>query len=376
MAAPPALRSFWEGLSSRSLASSIAIVAFALAEFVFCCVFVTPPRVARLDLRRIMEDAQDEYARLTVRSLAMRYAPHRGLTVAYAGTSTARLSLLHGETPKLLQDYLAAQVGEPVSFYTLVADSQTLHEAVVVSDQLPEDFRGVMVLMISDTRNDERNLTFRIQDRKFRAGSRVALDSAAGDEVLSLLDEKRPVRTGIYFVDHLAFFAVRRFAGVRLKPDVLGQPLPDQRFVPPGQRRPSPAQHQAMGWERVRRDFEERPRMAIFSKYLPVLEALVNSWKRRGITGIIIEAPANPLYDTVKGEAYRREYEVEMRRFADRMNVTYWDLNPELSLVPADFADHIHLAGKSARFRFQAAFLRKLAPVLKEAARPAAPAAR
>ena len=123
-------------------------------------------------------------------------------------------------------------------------------------------------------------------------------------------------------------------------------------------------------WERVKHDYEQRPKMPMLSKEAPIVEALVASWKRRGLTGVLLEAPDNPKYDEVKGgmqEVYRRE----MPLFAARLGVEYWDLNPEVGLKATDFIDHVHLFDRAARFKFQAAFVRRLAQFMKPMAHPA-----
>ncbi|HVY47110.1 MAG TPA: hypothetical protein VHB21_14580 [Minicystis sp.] len=357
--------SFWRGLFHPSLASCVGAPLFVLFELAVFCLLVTPAHLAHIDAKIIMESPRDDYARITINALRLRYLTPKGLNVAYIGASSARQALLNSESPGLIEDYLTAQVGEHVTFHFLCADAETLEEAIVMTDQLPPDYRGVAVVVISDYRDEDRERFFREHDRMFRAGSRLALYSPEDERLAPELGEAKPRHTGIYFLDFFPFFAVRRVVGARLY-----RSLPK----PPGDGAPGPmnpaqqaafARHMQLAWERVKKDYDARPKLAILNKDLPILEALVGAWKRRGVTGILLEAPDNPRYDALKGgmrEVYRREMPV----FAQRLGVEYWDLNPEVELRPSDFADHVHLLDRGARFKFQAAFVRRLGAFMRD----------
>jgi hypothetical protein len=360
--------SFWQGLSAPSLASCIGAFAIAALELVLCCVLVTPQRLAAIDSKILMENPHDDFARITLNALRMRYRPRDGLNVAYVGSSTARQALLHSESPGLIQDYLAAQLGERVSFHFLCTDAERLEEAIVLSDQLPPSFRGVVVVMVSDYRDEDRNRMLRERDGVKSPPARTGLALYSPDDDAFAASEGEPTagKTGIYFLDFFPFFAVRRVVGARLYRVEPKHDGPAGGLTP--QQQALLARRMVKVWDHVGRDYAARPKLALLNKDAPILEALVASWKAHGVTGILLEAPDNPKFDELK-EGMREVYVREMPLFAARLGVEYWDLNPEVELKGTDFADHVHLFDRAARFKFQAAFVRRLAKFMKPMSR-------
>jgi hypothetical protein len=367
---PSFLEELWAGLSTPSLGSCLGALGFVVFEIALCCVFLTPERIATIDAKILMEGPADDYGRITVTALRLHYAQMRGLNVAYLGASSARQALLHSESPGLIQDYLTAQLGERTTFHFLSADAESIVDAISLSEQLPDGYRGVVVFVVSDYRDEERERFFQQRDR-LRAGSRLALYAPEGDRAAAAQDQTVRPRTGIYFLDFFQFFAMRRVAAARIyrslpKPPMQGAPT----LITPAQQAAF-ARRMAPTWERVRVDLATRQRkLAILNEDRPVLEALVATWKKKHLTGILLEAPDNPKYDEMK-QGMRELYRAEMPRVAAEIGVEYWDLNPEVGLAASDFYDHVHLMDQGARFKFQAAFVRRLAAFMKPMALPA-----
>ena len=217
--------SFWEGLTTPSLTTVLGTVAFAAFELALCCFLITPKRLAALDPKILMENPRDDFALVTVNALRMRHRTPAGLNIAYIGASTARQALLHSESPGLIQSYLQAQLGERVTFHFLCSDAEKVEEAIVLSDQLPDDFRGVVVLMVADYRDEDRIRFFRERDAARSPSVRqgLALYSPEDDAFALTVGESNGVKTGNYFLDFLPFFAVRR----RRRPH-----LPDRTEAP------------------------------------------------------------------------------------------------------------------------------------------------
>jgi hypothetical protein len=363
------LGSFYAGLTDTTIASFVGMVAFCLLEIALLCVLVTPPRLARLDPRVLMDNPRDDYAKLTIDALRLKYGHDPGLSVVYMGPSTARLGLLHSEAPKLIQDYLTAETGEPVTFHELCSDAQTLEDALVLSDQVPKGFRGIVILVVSDTRDDERNKEIRVHDTQLHAEAREALLSPTDDAYARQQGEVVGGRTGVFFLDNIKFFAIRRATFARIDKSGMRPAIEQQKKPETPREQALWARRMEAGWRFVERDFQKREPLAILNRYKSLLEMLAASWHARGIQGVLLEAPVNPRYDMLKGENAREEYRHEMTEFADKIGVPYWDFADELQLDWRDFADHIHLNDRAARFRYQAAVLRRSALLLRTMSR-------
>jgi hypothetical protein len=361
---PSFLGDIWQGFVTPSLGSCLGAFAFVVLELAFCCIYITPERLARIDPKLLMEGPDDDYANITVKALRLHFGTTPGLGVAYLGASSARQALLNSESPATIEGYLASEIGEKTTFYFLSGDAESMVDGIALSEQLPRGFRGVVVFMVSDYRDEEREIAFQKKDR-LRAGSRLALYAPEADRA----DHTPAKRSGIYFLDFFPFFAMRRAAAARIDRSLPKAPLPAPSALTPAQQM-AWEMWSAPTWLRVRDDLASRDKLAILHRDEPVLESLVATWKKNGLTGILLEAPDNPRFDSMK-EGLHEVYKDEIPRLAARLGVEYWDLNPEIGLVPTDFADHVHLVNRGARFRFQAAFVKRLAAFMKPMARPA-----
>jgi len=93
-------------------------------------------------------------------------------------------------------------------------------------------------------------------------------------------------------------------------------------------------------------------------RMLETYERLIKGLRsRQGIIVGLLESVANPeLRNRESSSGFdsslRSEYRDDIRQFAKRMHVPYWDLNREAALRPFDFVDYIHVRTAKARDRF------------------------
>jgi hypothetical protein len=353
-----ALRSFWSGLATPSLPTALGAVAFALLELYAAALWVTPKKLARIDPVVLMEGRNDDRSVVTVEALRMR-RPSKRRGVAMLGASHGVRSLVdHGAG---IPDRLLRATGEHVDFFPLCAAGQSIAEWIVLLDQIPPDFRGVVILTVIDQMGTIRGR------QPTRVHTRMALSSPTFDhppeifarhlQPTDLASSSLLPPTGVYFLDHLAFFASRRSALVR---------------AGPAERRP-PAPRVARKTRRNRQSFatilakmEREPGPALIG-ILPELAALIAPLRRPGLEIVILEAPVNPRLDAMKRASHSRAdvYDPAMLAFARREGVRYWNPSAEVEISDADFTDAIHLHSASGRRRFEAAIAGRLGALLR-----------
>src|SRR5207237_1235357 len=126
------------------------------------------------------------------------------LSVVYLGASTAHRALLDSWDPRPIERELTRRVGEPVRFYSLYCAGQTLREADLLLGYVPERFRGVVVLVVYDDKDDERSRLLALRQNP-HLDERLALDPPKGSRRISF-DGRELESTGVFFFDHLQFF--------------------------------------------------------------------------------------------------------------------------------------------------------------------------
>jgi hypothetical protein len=354
------LRQFWSGLTTITLSSALLAVGFAILEFCAAVVFVTPKSLAHLRPRWLMENRVDDSASTTIDALRTR---QKGGTsgVIFLGASNARMSLTRNGLN--MPRRLARAVGRDVEYRQFFRDSQNMAEWIAILDQLPPSFRGVVVLSVLDTK---RTLIRASSDPR----TVLAINSPSLENPSPLLAKglrvagPMPFRTGVYFLDHLQFFAARRASLVRL-----GGAMARGTKTVNGVARQS-----RKNWGRHLAKLR-RKRPPAMLELLPYLEEIIGKLHERGNDVVLLEAPVNPLFDRWKPAEHSRaaEYEPEMLSFAKRLGVHYWNPSVEAGLVSGDFKDPIHVVSRAGRRAYERVVVQHLAKLLNGEAVPDGP---
>jgi hypothetical protein len=364
-AAAEFLGQVWDGFVGRSLSSCVGAIAFALIEIACCCWFFAPPRLAELSPGVLMQDAGDEYCLLSFRLMHYRRVDFRGLQVAYLGASTATRSLLDHD-PVALSRAVSRAAQRPVRFGLWSSNGQRYEDALVVLDQLPAHFQGAFVLVVNDYKDDDRQLGGAGQ----RFYERILAESASSRDELWREEGHAPHGTGVFFLDHLDFFAARRTAALRFG----AAPRAPRRLEPPvdeAERLRRMREQLRAGWGRPPRrtgapaaDDRNEREPPVLGKNRRVIDKLVDKLTERGIIPVFVEAPLNPKRAPYSSRRLAQYYG-DMARYAAERGVLYWNWNGALALSPEDFGDAIHLESPAARAEYQKLLTENLAEAMK-----------
>ncbi|HEY4120312.1 MAG TPA: hypothetical protein VGM56_20745 [Byssovorax sp.] len=350
MDARAALSAFLGGLVRPSFASVIGAIAFALLELGACLCFVDERAMARLPSDFFKQDEADDRARITVDACRAHFRASPGVQVFYLGPSTARLALRDADHPEPIERALSEAVGDPVHFWNFTANGETVEEYLVIAEQLPADARGVLVVPFSDTRHD--HVEHVDGARKRRTHELLGLDVTGLGPLAASIGEAPTHTTGVFFLDHLGFFAARRDALARLRP-------------PP--RVPAELhKHGATGRfagiaKRMNDDSSTR---ALLERHVRLMRQVAKEADKRGLELVILEAPVAPAFNEGK-PGLRAAYDEKVAELAYATNATYWDLNDEAKLTTEDFYDPVHIGEDDARRRYEAALVEHLAALIK-----------
>jgi hypothetical protein len=355
----------WSGLFDPTSSSFAGAVLLCVLEIVGCSIAFQPRTLARINPQLLIENPGDEYPVITLRLLALRFGfGQPGLHVAYVGASQATRALADRD-PAALSEKITAAAGQRVTFDPLSADGQRFEEALVITDQLPPSFRGVVTMFVNDYKNDYAP---RDRERRAHTQGRIAVVDAPSMAKIWAEEKYAPPKTGIFFYDHLDFFAPRRFAALRLSP---------ADFWP---RREKPARVATEKFEaavrsmrRVARRVESDDPTAtaftegeaeLFAKSRSVLDKLVANMRGRGLPLVFVQSPESPVRLEVCGPRIAR-FEEQMSEYAKESGSEYWILDRDLDLEAEDFQDVVHLGNEEARERFERAFMRKLGDFIR-----------
>jgi hypothetical protein len=347
--------SFGAGLLRPSASSFAGMILFALVELTFAASLITPRHLASLPPVLLMTSARDDYARVALETYRIRYLPRAPLAVAYLGASTAQRAIYDDMTPRFIEHRLKNKVGQKVDFYPLIAAGETIQESALLVHQLPKEFRGVIAMVVYEDKDDVRNrlLLKRVNGADFE--ERLPFDALPGDGPRLGFDGTPLAETGVYFFDHLRFFAARRAQFLR--------PWPTWQSPARGSRaQPTPPKRGAEQ-DAYKKRYKHSPN-ALF-KHFDLLAEIIRSAKERHAPIVFVEAPANPLFQLLKGEKHA-VYQEKVRAFAEDNGAEYWDLNPEVKPRRADFEDAVHLGDPARRLKFERALCDRLADKLRD----------
>ena len=243
-----------------------------------------------------MEGKGDEYLLLSWRLAKARFArPSPRPAIVYMGASQATRSLVTRDARELSHE-ISAAAGIPVDFFPASSNNQRFEEALVITGQLPSSFRGVIVLMVNDYKNDYRT---RQADELARLRTRIAVASAPSIEPIWAASGYRPLRTGVFFIDHLGFFAARRNAAMRLT-RVKGDPGRKARSTRGSSRRResrSSRKQRGAGSRKAARAppaARQEAQAHLLGRSRKVLVRLLTNMDRRGVPVVLLENPDLP----------------------------------------------------------------------------------
>jgi hypothetical protein len=337
---------FLRGLTSTTRNSWLGIVAFALLEFCIACAFFTPRRLARQDPQLLMQSTTDDYAALTIRVLEYHYSHPQGPQVVYLGGSSAKFALPELDE-RTLSDALSREVGTPSRFLPFVASSERVEHALQLCDQLPDGFDGAVVLVTNPHKSGDEGR--RLHDIPLES---PALTKLEGDDRLSM-----DRRTGIFFLDHLRFFAARRDLLIR---------APHGRLEPPTEAPLMSAEELFAMEQKFIRRAASRPTIQLLNDDRRHLERLIENMKCRHVLTVLVEAPIHPVAGAIM-DRYEPHYREKLASFARERGAVYLDFNDEVRFVASDFSDLQHVLSPDARRRYTSSLMKHLGALLRDA---------
>jgi hypothetical protein len=345
------------GLKTRSLAAWIGTLVFCAIELAACLLFFEPRRLARLDPRLLMETPNDEDVELSFRLLRLRTRTLDKIQVGYLGASQMARAIIDLNHPDKLGRYLSERSGVPVEFDMLASAGQRFEDALAITDQFPPTFRGVLVMGVNDYKDDYR-ITDQIRVRH-RLARILVVDAPS---VLPFWKQEGyvPKRTGVFFWDHLDFFAARRIAALRLsRVGPSRAVLLDEKEIEPNSARRGPDNP-----DRAPPHLPDRT-APILAKSRRVMVTLLGNMRRRGVPVVFVENPEPPIR-TARNLPRVERFHREFAAFAARYGCPYWDFNPELALTEKDFPDEEHLGSFKGRRAFQKRLVDELGAFIRD----------
>lgn len=351
-------QAFLDGATQPSLPALVGTLGVAVIIFGLMLTLLTPDLMATKGYGYLLTDPTDDYAYLTSETLRIRKAASSQTSVAVLGNSFFQEALEASSLERELQD----QTHQPITVYKLTAGGLFLWEELCILDNLPQQFQGMVVLQM-----EPAFLAF--ERERLKGGitrhSRLALYCPAFDEEMQLARVSPPQWTGNYFIDHYKFFVARLPA---LLKNLLTGPVPWSDHNAEQWRLPTKLQ-----WERAVKNLGQWQqsyhayRTANFGVYARLLQRLHRSGQ---IQVALVEILVNPrarslVFASSDTKSLYEEYQADMKRFAQEMNVPYLDFTDTTELHAHDFIDHIHLKSSQARQRYTVELARRLAEILR-----------
>ena len=234
---------------------------------------------------------------------------------------------------------------------------QSILDSVLLVDQLPSRFDGVVVMNISP-RLIGRGWKF---EKPF--GNRMAVRSPLLEDMVRDGGVDMEELTGNYFLDNRRFFLPRLWSLLR---NVVNGPL-ERRMHPYGDS-PSPLgdvlYKQQLG--RVRLAYGSYDKNYRFDmRFVSTVGLEVT--KRGAVAFVLLEAPVRPsALEEVYGADGFAAHTENMRAFAEEHGFLYWNLNQEAGLTDSDYYDYTHLWVAEARERYTRVLGGKVASLIEE----------
>ena len=254
----------------------------------------------------------------------------------------------------------------PARFHVLSANNERYEDMLGATDQLPPSFRGIVVVMVTDFKDDYGK--YKNAESLARAREHIAFATAPSLVPIWNSSNYHPRSTGVFFIDHFGFFAARRDIGTRLGPTerILrsqGQIDWDKRQKGEQELEEDRDLLDEPGMNRAKR--KAQTRAPLLWRSARVLDSLIDNMAARGVELVILDAPILPLRAEVYEQRIAR-YHHDLDQLAQTRGIHFWNFDDQLDLRDSDFQDRVHLATPMKRRRFQALLMRNLGAVIRE----------
>lgn len=341
-------RAFVEGATRPSLAACAGTLVLVLVQLVLFCTVFSESFVAGLRPSALMLHEHDWRALVTVKSLALKHRDSTQSVVVCTGDSTIMAAL---EDPDRIGVDLASEAG-PVPFEFLATGAQSLWETVIVLDQLPNDFHGVVVISVNPLRlTDSMAMLERSLDVP-----RLALSSDAFDREVKLAGLTPLPRYGVYLLDQSHWFALR--ASLVIKSLVVAVEPNVHSFM-----NELPVWDEDT-WNDNILAVQQLQQLDRMPKRFELLERTVRRMQLRDKVRVaLLNVPLNPRI-VAKVAKSIDQYDLRMAELVKRTGVTYWQLADEVSLSADDYFDPGHLSNVEARRQCQHILTRRIKRLL------------
>lgn len=321
-----------------------------LASLAAAASLITERRVATAPADAWINDATDDFGRLTPRVLHGPDSGSNRLTVWILGASDTREALLGeaGLTRLLLEAH-----GGPAQAVSLCADGLLLEERAAIVDRLRPPANGIILLGINLGQMCRPVEDLKLASERYRLGFR----SEVFDTEAALAGVTISPATGRFFYDNRLFF-LRRVG-----------------LLMPVGHAPAYQEHRSRGTEGIQGDRWAGRRIPHFSReefncHTALLSRLAErNRKAHGPPIVLLEIPRlDTLEPRLGGPNHASElaiYREEIGKFAVREGLTYLDPAATAALSRDSFADPAHIGDDNARARFSAALVSELLPLLQ-----------
>jgi hypothetical protein len=304
-----------------------------------------------------MADPLDDYADVTLNAIRIRHSVDPRFLVFITGASVLMSAM---DDRALYERAIGDAIGEPVALHDLTAAALRSWESMNLLDMaIPEGTRGVVVLdMTMSHLSLGREALQELLDQP-----RVGFSGAAFEQEVRTLGLDVPRKTGVHFIDHFGFFASR----LKLLANLVTGPIDRGRHP---FEKPLSAERLAERFNGVRQrmlgyEANREANAAMYARFVRMIRG-------RGRYEVLLVAPPyNPAQiDRIASAERRADYLRFARDMAAELDVTFYDPNPQLDAVDAEFVDYGHVRAPALRKRYSdllRAKIIELARSMKEA---------
>jgi len=352
---------FIQAATQPSLPALLGTLGVALTITILLVTLLTPDLLATKGYGYFLDSPTDNYAYLTSETLRIsKTAPLKNYNVILMGASNIQEAVY----ADYLEQLLRQQTQQPINVYKLTAGGLFLWEEICILDRVREHFQGLVVLQIAPSRLalDRAHL----KKGGISKHSRLALYCPLFDQEMRFAGIEPPQWIGNYFIDHYEFYIVRLPSLLRnlMMGAVQWSPQNAEKWRPPTQKQWNRAMSYLTEWQQEYHKY----RAANFEVYRRLIQHL----RERDIEIAFLEIVRNPAAEAIiykKPEVINifSEYQNDLKKFAQDMQVPYWDLTAAADLDAKDFIDHVHLKKPKARRRYTALLAQQISKIVPEA---------
>jgi len=352
-------RAFLDGATKPSLPALLGTLGVAISIFLLFVTLLTPDFLATKGYGYFFDGPTDNYAYLTSETLRIsKTAKSPQKNIVLMGASNIKEAVHAKHLEQLLQD----KTKQPIKVYNLTAGGLFLWEEICLLDKIRNRFRGIVVLQITPTRRLALD-----RDHLSKGGitrhSRLAMYCPKFDEEMHIAGVSKPQWIGNYFLDFYKFFVVRLPA--LLKNVVTGpvqwSPQQAHKWRPPTQKQWERSVNHLVKWQKTYHENRDTN--------FEVYRRLIRYLREDGIETAFLEAIRNPAAEDLifaKPEVVKiyQEYKSDVIKFAQEMQIPYWDLAKFANFKSEDFIDTVHLKKDKARHRYTAVLATRITDML------------